>query len=250
MVERALRGPFAFMINTNMRAYEILNEYEFPEIKARKPRARIPDRGQAPLSSSPHRDSDPNVKVLGRGSFSTAYVHKDAPQDVTKGSRPQSTPDGYEIFFRSLAADKNVQTNPYFPHFRNINTFSTKDSGEPETSYMVKIERLWSLYDLEEGEEDMLLNKMFTRRAHDYFGKAMTIDSMIDNIISDMKKINDEWIKDPHLLEALLFIRTLAAKYNYHIDLLTSNNIMFRRTSVGPQVVINDPLGWSDAPGN
>lgn len=244
------------MINTSMRAYEILNEYEFPEIKARKPRTRIPDRAKAPLQSSPSSRSDPNIERLGRGSFSTAYVHKDAPQDVTKGSRAQNEPDGYEIFFRGLAADKNVQANPYFPRFRNINTFSSKDSteagayGGPVTSYMVKIERLWPLFHLSRSEEKMLLGKMFTRRAHDYFGKAMTIDSMIDNVITDMKKINDEWVKDPHLLEALLFIRTLAAKYSYHVDLLTSNNIMIRRTSVGPQVVINDPLGWSDAPGN
>jgi hypothetical protein len=62
---------------------------------------------------------------------------------------------------------------------------------------------------------------------------------------------NDMWgdelrweIEDDQFKQAVEFLRNAAEKSEFDPD-LHYNNMMIRRTSVGPQLVINDPLGGS-----
>ena len=255
-----------------MRLYELLAEYTFPEIKNRGDRDRIPDLYDyddeeayvrdtdldIEVDKRPKYDSDPKVKKLGTGAFATAYKHQDTPHDVTKGSKATFIPDGFEAFFIALSKDEEAQANPYFPRFRSISRFQTKN--RERSSYVTKIESLEKFSVLSKEEIEMLLNKLFTERGleiiNEYVNKRLYkplhddpawylgngILHSFENS-SSAKELRTE-IKDRHFLDAVLFIKDVAKEYDYKID-MHKGNMMVRRISVGPQLVLNDPLGFS-----
>ena len=122
-----------------MRLYELF-EHTFPEIEVRKPSKRPvdifdyegtarDDRNAINFGGKPEPkvpNKNPKVKTLGSGTFATAYVNQDTPQDVTKGSQLAKQPDGFQAFFTALSKDEEAQSNPYFPRFRQIRTYSNK----------------------------------------------------------------------------------------------------------------------------
>jgi len=269
-----------------MRLYELL-EQDFPEIKThdRWKTGKIPDLydyegpdayvddDDLPPENNPHA-KNPDIKVLGTGAFATAYQHKDTPHDVTKGSKASVEPDGWQALFTALSKDKEAAANPYFPRFRSINKFkgNYNDEGKPRQSYVVKVEKLEPYQALSKAERKMLVNKIFNehgidvlnhyfeeenRKMHKYIRRkdptselfagekfAWAIQACLEN---DTWADELRWqIEDKHFLEAIEFIQKAAEEYNYGFD-LHYNNLMIRRTSVGPQLVLNDPLGESTA---
>lgn len=243
-----------------MKIKQILREY-FPEIKERKPRRKVPDiydyNNQFVPSKYPRKEDNSldkegnKTKKLGTGAFSTAYTHKDNPHDVTKGSRPVENTDGYEAFFRALSKSKKAKSNIYFPRFRNINTFTNKETGSRKrTSYMVKTERLHPLSSLSYTEANALLHKMFTKEGRDWIADGHEnpgiqylvrgIDGALDGYIKR------DQIKDEELKYAVRFLDVVRTKSDFQSD-MHEGNLMVRRTSVGPQIVINDPFGFSSS---
>ena len=102
----------------------------------------------------------------------------------------------------------------------------------------------------------MLFHKMFTKKGRDEIKERVQewkANAKAWNFLSNGIDLADyssnlrQEIKDPHLLAAIEFIKKVAREENYGTD-LHADNIMVRRTSVGPQIVINDPLGFSQAP--
>jgi len=244
-----------------MRLYELL-EQDFPEIKYRAARSKVPDLYAYSDPDSFRSDDDvtpidkhyaenPNVSKLGIGAFSTAYQHKHSPHDVVKGSKLTTKPDGFEAFFMALSEHPKMQANPYFPRFRNINRFKAK--GKQQTSYMVRIEALEKLKALPDRESEMLFDKIFTdegrelvkERIHRWDRQPAKWNYLSNGIeYIDHDPAIKAQVKDEHLLQAMDFLKELSIKHEYDLD-LHDENIMIRRTSVGPQLVINDPLGFS-----
>lgn len=255
-----------------MKLYEIIKEHEFPQVKTHHKDtlpdlynyddedANWDDEDLPPEKGNPHA-TNPKIKNLGTGAFSSAYQHKDNPYDVAKGSKATNIPDGFKAFFMALADDKEAQANPYFPRFRNINIFKQKDdwADDSRESYMVKMEPLEPYDKLSKAERKMLINKIFSEHGIDvinhYIKKnpyynapgwklAMAVQAALEN-----QEWGDElrWqIEDDKFKEAIEFLQKTAKEYDYEFD-LHSGNLMVRRTSVGPQLVLNDPLGFSSA---
>jgi len=254
-----------------MRLYELLNEHEFPEIKThnRWKTGKIPDLYDYESEEAYQADDDeqpddnphtynPDVEVLGTGAFATAYRHKDNPQDIMKGSKATYTPDGFQALFTALSKDEDAQANPYFPRFRRINKFkgNYNDQGLPRQSYVVKVEALEPYSNLSKAERKMILNKIFNEHgidvANHYLDKpgynkpgwklAAAVRACLEN---DTWADELRWqIEDKKFEQAIEFLQKTAKEYDYEFD-LHSNNLMVRRTSVGPQLVLNDPLGFS-----
>jgi len=256
-----------------MRLYELLNEHEFPEIKThqRSP-GKIPDLydydgedsyvddDDEPPENNPHKQN-PDIEVLGTGAFASAYRHKDNPQDITKGSKATKVPDGWQALFTALSKDKEAQANPYFPRFRSINKFKGKGEmyGDDRESYVAKVEALEPYSNLSKEEREMLMSKIFNEHGIDvakhYIEEPRAFNKPGWFLAAAVRACleGDTWedelrwqIEDEKFKEAIEFLQKVADEENYEFD-LHSNNLMVRRTSVGPQLVLNDPLGFSSS---
>lgn len=264
-----------------MRLYELL-EQDFPEIKThnRWKTGKIPDLynyehedanwdddDEPPEKGNPHV-TNPDIENLGTGAFASAYRHKDNPHDVTKGSKATHIPDGWQALFTALSKDEDAQSNPYFPRFRSINKFigNYNDEGEPRQSYVVKVEALEPYKNLSEAERKMLANKIFNEHGKDVINHYWEEENRRTRRPNPGGEIragekfawairacleNDTWadelrwqIEDKKFEQALEFLQKTAKETDYEFD-LHSENMMVRRTSVGPQLVLNDPLGFS-----
>lgn len=250
-----------------MKIKDIIIEHQFPHVKTHV-RKNPPDlydyssehddniedyeENNLEIPANTNPTSNPEVNMLGQGAFATAYQHKKNPYDVTKASKVSYEPDGFEAFFIALSKDENAQANPYFPRFRTINRFIDPKTYhlQHRSSYMVKVEPLKSLKTLSNEEKEFFLHKLFTdigiEMINDRFKwnkLGAGIRSAIRNRGMSEEIIFNE-IKDEQFKEAAIFLNKLAREKNYDLD-VHDTNIMVRRTSVGPQLVINDPLGYS-----
>ena len=264
-----------------MKLYELINEHEFPKIKTHD-RWKVPDlydyEGEDAYVDDDDLQpdynpatNDPKVKTLGTGVFATAYQHKDTPYDVTKGSKATRTPDGWQALFTALSKDEKAQSNPYFPRFRSINKFkgNPNDKGVPRQSYVVKVETLEPYKNLSGKEREMLVNKLFDEHGEDVINHYWEEDTRdrhhprgrpeiaageklawaIRACLEGDEGWEDElrWtIEDKKFLQAIEFLQKASKEYDYNLD-LHRENIMIRRTSVGVQLVLNDPLGFSSS---
>jgi hypothetical protein len=72
---------------------------------------------------------------------------------------------------------------------------------------------------------------------NDFLGN---IDSYLIGVISNnfIKKLHGI---NPQFAKALIIVRKLINKYKFYTD-LHAGNVMIRLTSVGPQIVLTDPL--------
>ena len=266
-----------------MRLHELV-EHTFPQIKTHQ-RRTPPDLYNYEDDDAIHADEDdptewnphaenPDIKNLGTGAFASAYQHKDTPHDVTKGSKASYVPDGFQALFTALSKDKEAQANPYFPRFRSINKFQGEvEAGhnpdqKKRSSYVLKVEKLEPYKKLSEKEREMLVNKIFnehgedvinhyweeeTRNAQNPRGQpqrfpgekfAWAIRACLEG---DTWEDELRWtIEDKKFEQAIEFLQKAAEESGYRFD-LHADNLMVRRTSVGVQLVLNDPLGFSKA---
>ena len=257
-----------------MRLFELINEQDFPEIKTTvKKSGAVPDLYHYNADDSYWDDDDdgpdgtprphektPDIEHLGTGAFASTYRHKDTPHDVTKVSKATTKPDGWQALFTALSKNKEMHSNPYFPRFRSIRRF--KHEQGPHESYIVKVESLEPYKGLSVDERKMLLRKIFDEHGYDvirhYFEQTMYgrgTEEPWDQFVFAWAIRNclegDTWqdelrwtIEDQHFKEAIEFLQKVAKDADYEMD-LHMDNMMVRRTSVGPQLVLNDPLGFS-----
>jgi hypothetical protein len=74
------------------------------------------------------------------------------------------------------------------------------------------------------------------------WGKAARLFRLLFNEYPTLSTAKQYNLKlDPKLLQSMDLIKRLMAKHPFQDDLHV-NNLMIRRTSLGPQMVINDPL--------
>lgn len=234
-----------------------LFEYQFPTIKRRKV-SKVPDqyhRGDIAAGNKYHRDHVPNVmkrdkdvEHLGTRTFSSAYVHKDRPQDVRKVSRRVEAEDidGYFYYVKELETNPD-NDNPYFPRFRDITFYEDTEGG---IVYSTSVERLFHLKSLDQLEMQAIATRIFGDNLEDI---PKINDDRLDNmdIAMFVQTAIDEiryhrYIVDEEFKRATKFIKKVADKYSLDVD-AHYENIMFRRTPAGAQLVISDPLSFSRA---
>ena len=176
-------------------------------------------------------------------------------------------PDGFRAFYDALAKNKEAQSNPYFPRFRAMSKYKGQDDRK---SYIARMEPLEKYQSLSSGEREALLNRLFSDHGKDvikhYFAEEHPHHPnkyLADEELHEMNILawaireaveNDMWgdelrweIEDDQFKEAVAFLRDTAKSIGYDND-LHYNNLMIRRTSVGAQLVINDPFGMSTNP--
>ncbi len=209
-----------------------------------------------------------NYEFVGSGHFAKVGNQRTKPHEVFKvGTTHNDAPledDGYFNYAKMIANSEKAQQNPYFPRIYSVKSFMhTYD----KPSYHVRMERLQPLSELPLEVLESMMKRMFHPQALQADGLTSEQRRIRHNLEKgtnpdELEEINREnlydhmslllarvvtepaqmaLIKDPMLKQAMMFIRTLHQKGVGDID-IHEENLMFRPTPHGPQLVITDPL--------
>lgn len=216
-----------------------------------------PDKAMKAVSNDGYEPKNKLVKVLGNGMYAAAIEHENHPGEVTKVSSQidDLNRDGYFRYVSNIVKNDRIQSNPYFPKIYKIKIYKTEPTNTANSAYFytMQMEKLYSVKELSEDEVEMLMDKMFhithsykTGQENDHTPNVRDMIATIDYAISSgfkkVKSVNHSTnLKDPHLKQAILIIKKLVRNSGLTND-IHGGNLMFRRTSVGVQLVITDPL--------
>ena len=243
-----------------MKLSQIL-EYEFPAFRERSS-TRLPDQHKYAREKhlKPGVLRNKKVKHVGSGAFASTYSHQDRPEDVRRISRSQTFKDGYWVYVQALK-DHPDNSNPYFPKFREGTEYHQR-SGHVMTNrsvLSVKMERLRRLHELDNIEIESVFERWFgeqwKKSIATIYGEFFDLNSWsepsfvlidimrreVENQLSSNSKIIDR-----QLVDALKFIRELVYDKSRGGEPLSldfgTNNIMYKRSPYGIQLVITDPV--------
>lgn len=184
---------------------------------------------------------------LGMGFYSKVVDDKEDPHFVKKYNHRFDNSrihDGFVIYAEAIIRYK-LYDNPFFPRIYKHN--KTHDShGKVLHSY--QIERLYPLKQLSLEEIKFLYSQLFNDGENiieEVGGSSATLDTLISvmvNIISDSIRATARDIKNPDLLNAVNIISSIVNACSECFLDLCANNVMFRRSPYGVQLVITDPI--------
>lgn len=222
-----------------------LFEYTFPKIQyvttTKPPVAHADDR-----DGRRHVIKRKGTEHLGSGTFASAYHDpKQSPHEVRKVSKEmhERKIDGFYYYIKELENNPD-NDNPYYPRFSAIKIYK-KPEVKPKTwstgayvTYSAQMEKLYNIRELKASEKQYILSKLHGESTIDQTDHNKSIVSIVrDQMHGDGKAT------DPHFIRAIEFINKVASEHSYLAD-IHDDNIMFRRTPYGPQLVITDPLGY------
>lgn len=194
---------------------------------------------------------------LGRGEFSRAESGDD-PHVVTKQQLNKSDPYGelVDLFdeYAEMISEKRLWE---FIHFPRVYKTKRKHNSQGQTRYEWEMERLIPVKTIEHDEIVRLSNRYFKSSAlEDLEEEEFHISEFVFQLemmaeLNDVKSIKDETLAKSISILNVIF-NSLQRKHAPHtvtMD-LHSENIMFRRTQNGLQVVFSDPFvcNTSDSP--
>lgn len=201
-------------------------------------------------------DNKKKIEILGRGT-DAGVLDTGKPGEVTKVSKPKvnTQQDGYNLFIKEIFNSREMQDNPYFPKIYKIkNNFDRYG----KMSYKMNMEKLYPITDLSVEELDAILERItianlikykkdqiLQYRNSDFESTALQpkdLASIISDVIDSSLEGYLSIIKDRELKRALTLIINLRKKYPKMINDIKPANLMFRRTSVGAQLVVIDPV--------
>jgi hypothetical protein len=183
-------------------------------------------------------------KLLGSGRFATAHSIQKDIRSVVKIAAvyPDLEDDGYYGYLKEII---KMQDNPYVPQILEIVEVTSKDQNV-NPYLIVNLEQLHDFDSCSKNNIEFILTKMLgyvptetNKQINSYKNRIIDI---IDNYCETGKDKNFKII-DEQLLEVLNAIYDIHSYYSVDIH---SGNIMVRKTSYGPQLVITDPLIESD----
>jgi len=190
----------------------------------------------------------PGAVELGHGAFGSVFIEPGDVEKVKKISKlgdNKWNSDGYFAYIdaiRRLA--KQAKMNPYLPQIYNVKAFQTKNNKR----YLeVTMEKLYSYQNLNTEEVISVLEKITqTQLEREKFKKKDLIDIVdvfIQNPLKTKVKVRNKTIEitDSNFQKAAILIHRLTPYFDQDIH---DQNIMFRRTSTGVQLVLTDPLSW------
>jgi len=182
---------------------------------------------------------DKNVEILGQGVEAVVYKTKDSPNVIK--ALGTHLKDVNEIPFVKyiLMSLKYSNENPYFPKVYDIKKYETSSGTSFPIIYTFKMEPLVHLDKLSDKEMLVLWNKTFTEHrdippSTKSFSKRLETAYYASNYGKDV-------VKEENLSKVLKLISKARHITNSQTD-IHDQNIMVRRTSQGPQLVITDPL--------
>lgn len=201
------------------------------------------------MSRRQHSDArfnirDENVEVLGKGYEAIAFRYKDKPNIIKMiGSDDDIKEIPYAQYV--LLSKKYFRENPYFPRvFQVSKTEVSQDITDPnehewttpKNVYMFKMEELEPLDTISADQLTAMYNRTFG--SEPIAISAHVIADSVERLLRGRPPIKGT---DPLLIKAVDLIKKVQARTKANID-LHIGNMMVRRTSVGPQLVITDPL--------
>lgn len=201
---------------------------------------------------------------IGTGGTYIAYSDDD-PHMVTKKSRYPHPASGFKpgtgnrdvspgrIYAETIIKNKLAQSNPFFPRFYVHHTDTDKSGNK---YYKFTTEKLISAREISYKEALTVLKHIFANKKdrklfirtfeedtepYDRENARAIMDDVgwfLTNMI-DHQRFN---AASDHLNQALKVIHKLKKEHGLSDDLI-SDNIMFRRSRNGLQMVLNDPVG-------
>lgn len=180
---------------------------------------------------------------IGRGVFSRVVPHPEDPHLVQKynihplGPKRARVADGFEQYVDFLIK-YNLMDNVHFPKVYKVKTV-TDAGGERKNFY--EIEKLYPLRQMTDEELASISENVF---GSSYTLVPSNIAERIEYAVTDTawrEKIKSESLKNA--IEALVKI---SKESDFSLD-IHEDNIMFRRTPHGPQLVISDPFSFLKA---
>lgn len=201
----------------------------------------------------PRGEPDPQpknklVKVLGHGAYAGA-VEVSGRNEIMKISRGTNdiNEDPWYQYISRLASGDHVSQNPWYPRVYKMKVYETTDQIH-KFFYIAYMEKLYPLTSLNREELIAITAKTIRPKLSARIRMAMPMssydptaklekmdDAKLREVLVD--KIRRHEAKDPQLKQALDFTLNF-----YKENDITEHNIMVRRTSVGPQLVLADPL--------
>ena len=192
-----------------------------------------------------------NLGFLGRGAFASVFSHRNRPASAFKVGIGDEE-DIYVNYIAKVSQNERWKSNPYLPRVHSQKNYKDPGGG---ASYVVELERLEPFMDIEPEEVEAIIDRAFHSLPQDRRADLPRQYDVVEEI-SKAAQGNSQSIKnikDKQLLQAIAMIGNIGSRrykdnqYGkrksgaMHIDIHTSN-VMIRRTSVGPQLVITDPL--------
>ncbi len=238
-----------------MKLKQIIKE----QIDHRSITTRKPDRELYKGDDSFEYDDDGNIisgqdkERLGKGSFSVVYPDKEDPHMVKKLGRDVGNKgfnrkkSDFFLEYAKWITDNNLASkNIHFPRIYETSYDEENDIHDykmerlqPYTS--LSSEALWGLAKKYFDRELILKKKWFNERDDqdtNKFNLQVMITDSLDDVLT-YKKL--DMIRDSELLKAAKLVSSEVNKpsrtWRYDIH---SDNVMYRLTSVGPQLVLSD----------
>lgn len=176
---------------------------------------------------------------IGSGIQSIAYTHKNNPNTIIKNIIITGTNDPAYQFTR-LAL--NHQDNPHFPRIYSAKLYNKtpiedEESGELNHYYkyhlMLTMEKLYNILNTD---------KEFIEQI---FGIPIISSFILERDFTSpqVRLLIRQKTQYPKLAQAMKLMEPLFIHYGSDVNF---RNLMYRRTSVGPQLVFLDPIYWKN----
>lgn len=192
--------------------------------------------------------------LLGTGYYSNVRKDKTSPHQVVKNSSSPSSGDKFQYFARYIAEPgKGRMDNVHIPKIYAIGKYTDKNGS---TIQKYKMERLRPLHELSHEEVRVMMESLFDVES-DPFIESMeryseATDNPVERLMGSYRMLSFfikraalsgdySFIASDELIAAIGIIRKVLDKTAGYPD-IHDENVMFRRTSVGPQLVISDPI--------
>ena len=209
-----------------------------------------------PIKSAPRANVN-KTNYIGNGNFSAVYANSKDPHMVNKNSIALTKRvDGFDAYVKAIAESGFNGVNPYLPRIYVRKQFNSSDD---KTAFKYEMEKLSTLSDLrfdeiyaagekvgvsEESLAEILNDYNNSISANDDESAAEAIDFAISTVIQFIDDVvtGSAVSADMQLNQAAILIEnTLKISPKFEAD-ITNSNVMFRRSPVGVQLVISDPI--------
>lgn len=192
--------------------------------------------------------------LLGTGYYSNVRKDKTSPHQVVKNSSSPSSGDKFQYFARYIAEPgKGRMDNVHIPKIYAIGNYTDKNGS---TIQKYKMERLRPLHELSREEVQVMMESLFDLESEEFIQSMQeyseATDYPIKHLMTDYRMLSFfikkcamdgdyDGIASSELIDAIKIVREVVKKTAGYPD-IHDENVMFRRTSVGPQLVISDPI--------
>lgn len=172
-------------------------------------------------------------------------VHPHHVIKVMRSSAKEASKDGTIMYLKS--ASKHADENPHFPRIHHIHSIESVDGS----NHIVKLEKLhnWDSGDVSDHERvaafvhafhheppSHILDYAHTHDRTHYLGRHIQDKLISWNHEADLPRFS-------HIAHAMEKIRNITKKARGHVGLdLHQGNFMIRKTPVGSQLVLTDPV--------